>query len=167
MKANMINEQWPFIIWQVEIVRIKQIWPKETINAIEQMVISPEYEFWQSYAPFAWSEQLPRELCPWMNYLHGLTVKVKSAPYFRLATTSYKHFLSPFPPIDMNLVVHFVLNNVVVFPFPLQHRLRTIMNSDKILVLDNGRLAEYDEPSILLSNRDSLFASLVREAYQE
>jgi len=39
-------------------------------------------------------------------------------------------------------------------------RLKTLINSDKILVLNQGTVAEFDRPSNLLSNPDSLFAQL-------
>ncbi|XP_036143538.1 multidrug resistance-associated protein 4 [Monomorium pharaonis] len=43
------------------------------------------------------------------------------------------------------------------------HRLNTIMDSDKVLVMDKGYMAEYDHPYILLQNNYSQFTSLVRE----
>ncbi|XP_011301174.1 probable multidrug resistance-associated protein lethal(2)03659 [Fopius arisanus] len=43
------------------------------------------------------------------------------------------------------------------------HRLNTIMDSDKVLVMDAGRLAEYDHPYLLLQNERGQFTSLVRE----
>ncbi|XP_014467770.1 PREDICTED: multidrug resistance-associated protein 4-like [Dinoponera quadriceps] len=43
------------------------------------------------------------------------------------------------------------------------HRLNTIMDSDKVLVMDKGRLTEYDHPHILLQNSHSQFTSLVKE----
>ncbi|KAJ2231313.1 hypothetical protein EV180_000422 [Coemansia sp. RSA 518] len=46
----------------------------------------------------------------------------------------------------------------------IAHRLNTIIDSDMILVIDGGRLAEYDTPQNLLENENSLFAKLVEEA---
>ncbi|XP_043261450.1 uncharacterized protein LOC122402590 [Colletes gigas] len=43
------------------------------------------------------------------------------------------------------------------------HRLNTIMDSDKVLVMDKGRMAEYDHPHILLQNSHSQFTLLVKE----
>jgi ATP-binding cassette subfamily C (CFTR/MRP) protein 1 len=43
----------------------------------------------------------------------------------------------------------------------IAHRIETIMDSDKILVLDAGEVAEYDSPSALLRMRDGIFRSLV------
>ncbi|XP_066582134.1 probable multidrug resistance-associated protein lethal(2)03659 isoform X2 [Prorops nasuta] len=43
------------------------------------------------------------------------------------------------------------------------HRLNTIMDSDKVLVMDKGRMAEYDHPHMLLQNNYSQFTSLVKE----
>ncbi|CAI1826365.1 hypothetical protein SEUBUCD650_0B02620 [Saccharomyces eubayanus] len=46
----------------------------------------------------------------------------------------------------------------------IAHRLNTIMDSDRIIVLDNGKVAEFDSPSQLLTNTKSLFYSLCAEA---
>ncbi|KAJ7164516.1 P-loop containing nucleoside triphosphate hydrolase protein [Mycena filopes] len=42
----------------------------------------------------------------------------------------------------------------------IAHRISTIVNYDKILVLDSGSIAEFDDPKVLLSNPDSRFARL-------
>jgi ABC-type multidrug transport system fused ATPase/permease subunit len=41
------------------------------------------------------------------------------------------------------------------------HRLQTIMNSDKILVLNEGRLVEFDSPANLLQKEDGVFKGMV------
>ncbi|XP_071872524.1 ATP-binding cassette sub-family C member 4 isoform X1 [Bombus fervidus] len=46
----------------------------------------------------------------------------------------------------------------------IAHRLNTIMDSNKVLVMDKGRMAEYDHPYILLQNNYSQFKSLVKES---
>ncbi|XP_014467791.1 PREDICTED: multidrug resistance-associated protein 4-like [Dinoponera quadriceps] len=43
------------------------------------------------------------------------------------------------------------------------HRLNTIMDSDKVLVMDKGCMTEYDHPHILLQNSHGQFTSLVKE----
>ncbi|KAJ7734086.1 P-loop containing nucleoside triphosphate hydrolase protein [Mycena metata] len=42
----------------------------------------------------------------------------------------------------------------------IAHRISTIVNYDKILVLDKGSIAEFDDPTVLLSNPESRFARL-------
>ena len=46
------------------------------------------------------------------------------------------------------------------------HRLNTIMDSNFVLVMDDGRAAEFDKLSILLSKEDGIFKSLVN-AWEE
>lgn len=43
------------------------------------------------------------------------------------------------------------------------HRINTILDSDRIVVLDHGKVAEFDTPAELIS-RKGLFYELVREA---
>ncbi len=46
------------------------------------------------------------------------------------------------------------------------HRLNTIMDSDLVLVMDDGQAAEFDKPSSLLSKEKGIFKSLV-DAWEE
>ena len=45
----------------------------------------------------------------------------------------------------------------------IAHRINTILDSDRIVVLQQGRVAEYDTPAELIKKR-GLFYELVREA---
>ncbi|WPK23960.1 hypothetical protein PUMCH_001210 [Australozyma saopauloensis] len=45
----------------------------------------------------------------------------------------------------------------------IAHRLDTIMDSDRVLVLERGTIKEFDSPTNLLNNRDSEFYSLCKE----
>ncbi|KAL4242609.1 hypothetical protein ABKN59_011139 [Abortiporus biennis] len=44
------------------------------------------------------------------------------------------------------------------------HRLQTIMDADKVMVLDSGHIVEFDKPSVLLENREGMLRSLVDES---
>lgn len=45
----------------------------------------------------------------------------------------------------------------------IAHRINTILDSDRILVLDHGEVAEFDTPSTLVQKK-GLFFELVKEA---
>ncbi|XP_060863090.1 multidrug resistance-associated protein 1-like isoform X2 [Metopolophium dirhodum] len=46
----------------------------------------------------------------------------------------------------------------------IAHRLNTIMDSDKVIVLDNGFMIEYDSPANLLQDKSSVFHSMAKDA---
>ncbi|XP_070536030.1 ATP-binding cassette sub-family C member 9-like [Ptychodera flava] len=60
-----------------------------------------------------------------------------------------------------------ILRNVIQTAFAdrtvltIAHRIASIMDSDMVLVLSDGKIMEYDTPENLLKNPDSLFTSLV------
>ena len=66
--------------------------------------------------------------------------------------------------IDMNTeqiiqkALNLVLENSTVIT--VTHRIKTIINYDKILVLDAGEVKEFDSPTNLLKNENSLFHEL-------
>ncbi|KAL7409542.1 hypothetical protein BDY24DRAFT_345184, partial [Mrakia frigida] len=46
----------------------------------------------------------------------------------------------------------------------IAHRLDTILHSTRVLVMDSGKVAEYDTPEALLSRKNSIFYSLASQA---
>ncbi|KAG0057832.1 Multidrug resistance-associated protein 1 [Gryganskiella cystojenkinii] len=46
----------------------------------------------------------------------------------------------------------------------IAHRIKTVMDNDRILVLDKGRVQEFESPATLLKNEDSLFYKLAEQA---
>mmetsp|Transcript_13169 Transcript_13169/g.18230 ORF Transcript_13169/g.18230 Transcript_13169/m.18230 type:complete len:1650 (+) Transcript_13169:155-5104(+) len=49
----------------------------------------------------------------------------------------------------------------------IAHRINTIIDADRVLVMDLGRVAEYDTPKSLLSNEKGAFTSLVNDTGPE
>ena len=45
--------------------------------------------------------------------------------------------------------------------FTIAHRLNTISDYDLIMVMDKGRIAEYDSPKNLLKNTNSLYYKMI------
>ncbi|CAI4222681.1 unnamed protein product [Auanema sp. JU1783] len=62
--------------------------------------------------------------------------------------------------IQQTIRKEFVRSTVIT----IAHRLNTIMDYDKVLVLDQGRTAEYDSPQNLLANKKSIFYSMAQSA---
>lgn len=54
---------------------------------------------------------------------------------------------------------------VLIFPSPtlVAHRINTILDSDRIVVLDHGQVKEFDTPAALVRSK-GLFYELVRES---
>ena len=45
----------------------------------------------------------------------------------------------------------------------IAHRVDTIMDSDRVMVLSGGTVVEFDAPQVLLEREDSAFAHLVQQ----
>jgi ABC-type multidrug transport system fused ATPase/permease subunit len=49
----------------------------------------------------------------------------------------------------------------------IAHRINTIIDSDKVLVMEEGKIAEYDSPKNLLNQKDSMFSKLINNMGEE
>ncbi|XP_063924446.1 probable multidrug resistance-associated protein lethal(2)03659 [Zophobas morio] len=49
----------------------------------------------------------------------------------------------------------------------IAHRLETVMDSDKVLVMDDGRVVEFGKPEELLINQDGIFSQAVQRRVEE
>ena len=45
----------------------------------------------------------------------------------------------------------------------IAHRLNTIIRSDRVLVMGEGRALEYDSPQSLMANSESVFSQMLKE----
>ncbi|KAJ4818555.1 ABC subfamily C transporter [Rhynchospora pubera] len=61
--------------------------------------------------------------------------------------------------IQKTLRQHFSDSTVIT----IAHRITSVLDSDMILLLDNGVAVEYDTPTMLLENKSSMFSQLVLE----
>ena len=59
-----------------------------------------------------------------------------------------------------------ILNNTFIdcTIITIAHRIKTILNYDKILVLENGKILEFDSPKTLLENKQSYFYQLYEKS---
>lgn len=44
----------------------------------------------------------------------------------------------------------------------IAHRIKTILESDKILVLDHGKVLEFDSPDNLLADKGTIFSGIIK-----
>jgi len=49
----------------------------------------------------------------------------------------------------------------------IAHRLRTVIDYDRVMLLDQGRIAEFDRPGVLLRNPNSKFYALCKATGKE
>uniref|UniRef100_UPI00398E8089 ATP-binding cassette sub-family C member 8 isoform X5 n=1 Tax=Pristiophorus japonicus TaxID=55135 RepID=UPI00398E8089 len=69
---------------------------------------------------------------------------------------------------SIDMATENILQKVVMTAFAdrtvvtIAHRVHTILNADLVIVMKRGIILEYDTPSILLEQRDGIFASFVR-----
>lgn len=70
---------------------------------------------------------------------------------------------------NLDIETDTLLHNVVDEMFhdctvlTIAHRLNSILNCDKVLVLDNGNIVEFEDPKVLLNNPSSVFTKLFRQ----
>ena len=68
------------------------------------------------------------------------------------ASIDYKH-----EEIVQKAIEQILKNSTLI---SIAHRIKTVLNSDKILVLENGEIKEYEKPDVLLKDKKSYFSEL-------
>ena len=46
----------------------------------------------------------------------------------------------------------------------IAHRIKTILDNDRVIVMDNGKIKEFDHPSVLLEDKESVFYKMSKDA---
>ena len=73
--------------------------------------------------------------------------------------------------IDVNTenIIQKAINNLLKDStiLTIAHRIKTVLNSDRILVLDKGQVVEFDKPKFLLANKNSMFYEFYNNANQK
>jgi len=68
--------------------------------------------------------------------------------------------------IETDLIIQQQMRNAFTHAtvITIAHRINTIGDSDRVMVLERGRLVEFDSPKILMGNKNSLFYGLVHDS---
>ena len=46
----------------------------------------------------------------------------------------------------------------------IAHRIKTILDNDRVLLMESGNIKEFDQPDILLANKESAFYKMAKDA---
>ena len=46
----------------------------------------------------------------------------------------------------------------------IAHRIKTILDNDRVLVMESGNIKEFDRPDVLLNNKESAFYKMAKDA---
>ena len=46
----------------------------------------------------------------------------------------------------------------------IAHRIKTILDNDRVVVMDNGNIKEFDKPTVLLEDKESAFYRMSKDA---
>ena len=46
----------------------------------------------------------------------------------------------------------------------IAHRIKTILDNDRVLVMESGNIKEFDQPDVLLNNKESAFYKMAKDA---
>ncbi|CAH1108768.1 unnamed protein product [Psylliodes chrysocephalus] len=67
---------------------------------------------------------------------------------------------------ETDIILHQIIKNNFsdATVLTIAHRLHAVLECDKVMVLDRGEIAEFNDPNTLLDNRDGMFYNMVKQA---
>ena len=89
------------------------------------------------------------------------TLTIEYVIFLGLLNFFFSRFFDIFPKKIQRTIREELKNAIVI---TIAHRLKTVIDYDRILVLEEGRIVEFDTPRVLLQTPDSAFREMCRNS---